>query len=154
MIPVPYYQAPQPVPQTYTLPAPAQPYRPAPAGWQSSPTPSPVLAAQAAQINQPKARGYAPEAPPTPATPPPFKLPSPEQLGLNVQPTPTAPQVDWNATHARLRQLGATGFHLDHLPGGVTRVTVVLPTNPSDPVVVLASSDAAAIATMFERIGR
>lgn len=171
MIPVPFFQSqPQPQmaqPQPYAVPP--TPYNNVPAGWQANPpAQSPVLAAQAAQTNQPRMRGYAPEAMPQPQSPRMLKLPAPEHLGLAVEsptvlptslpaaaPTPAAAEIDWNATHARLRQMGAVGFHLDHLPGNVTRVTVLMPSGQpgqSQPVEVIASTEAAAIATLLERL--
>lgn len=80
-------------------------------------------------------------------------MPSPEQLGVTgsagaamaatvpvsmptpIAMTPPAPRysdeavastVDWNATHARLRELGVTGFHLDRVSQGF-RVTCLIP---------------------------
>ena len=116
---------------------------------------SPVLAAQASTTNQPKARGYAPEVQPTPAPKPrPIQLPTPAELGL-ANPVPAATSsVDWNQTHARLQQLGALGFHLDRLPDGSTRVTLLLPARQagrSQQVECLAVSDAAAVAAALER---
>src|SRR5207237_922467 len=80
-----------------------------------------VAAAQAATAPRgPLFRGKVDDGPPAPrpapawASPGPVTLPPPEQLG--VAPTPAAPRPaapaeagDWNATHARPRQLGAGG---------------------------------------------
>jgi hypothetical protein len=84
------------------------------------------------------ARGKVQDVPPLPAVPPwratdKVELPSPEQLG--VAPAPAAPcpgaaasTVDWNATHAQLRRLGAVGWQLGRLPQGGYRFTFLLPT--------------------------
>lgn len=112
--------------------------RPAPAGFEG--------AGLAAQNNgrTPTFRGVAPESTP-------LVMPSPEQLGVTgsagtsmaatvpvstpVAMSPPAPRysdevvastVDWNATHARLRELGVTGFHLDRVSQGF-RVTCLIP---------------------------
>jgi hypothetical protein len=57
----------------------------------------------------------APEEPRPAARPAALTIPSPEQLGL--APAENA-AVDWAATRARLQQVGATTFQLDHVPGG------------------------------------
>jgi hypothetical protein len=166
-MPIPFFHQPAPQPQYVPQPAPRMPaptYPPPQAiappggnGW--NPTSSPVLAEQAAQINQPKVRGAAPEPAPIPV-PRTLSLPSPEQLGLarqgNPPPAQTNPMVDWNALHARLRQLGATGLHLDTLPGGVVRVTVLVPAADGEtrPVEAIASTESAAVETLWQRIGR
>lgn len=166
MMPFPMYQtpAPQPYPQAnnpYSAPAPTS-WQAAP--MQSAPTQAPVLAAQAAQINQPKARGYAPEPKPAaPAMPKFIQLPTPEELGLKSQPIPavilpaaTPATVDWNQTHARLRQMGALAFTVNQLPDGTTRVNLTLPAGQpgqTRDILAIGVTEAAAVATMFERIG-
>ena len=80
-------------------------------------------------------------------------MPTPTELGL-ANPSPIPAPVDWNQTHARLNQLGALGFHLDHLSDGSTRVTLLLPARQpgrSQQVECLANSDAAAVTAALER---
>ena len=179
MMPFPMYQAPAPQPRLappQSFPQAAHPqgtnpyYAPASNPWQAAPAPSPVLAAQAAQINQPKARAYAPEPKPqAPVTPKAIQLPTPEELGLASQPAagsamnrpaslPAAnpAAVDWNQTHARLRQMGAVAFAVNQLPDGMTRVNLTLPTGQpgqTREVLAIGITEAAAVASMFERIG-
>ncbi len=52
-------------------------------------------------------------------------MPSPENLGVRA---PSGPQGagDWGVLSRRLRDLGATDFHLDHSPAGY-RFSVLLP---------------------------
>ncbi len=190
MMPFPMYQTPAPQPRfapptgfpqspPQSFPQAANPRGtnpyPAPSSipWQAAPA-SPVLAAQAAQINQPKARGYAPEPKAqaqaqAPAMPKAIQLPSPEELGLKSQPAvgsamvlpaampATSPvAVDWNQTHARLRQMGAIAFTVNQLPDGMTRVILTLPTGQSGhsrEVLAIGMTEAAAVASMFDRIG-
>jgi hypothetical protein len=70
--------------------------------------------------------------PPTPApawrAPAKVDLPAPEQLGVRPPPAADADSVDWNATHARLRGLGALGWQLGRLPQGGYRFSFLLPT--------------------------
>jgi hypothetical protein len=73
------------------------------------------------------------DVPAAPAVPPPawkpparLALPAPEQLGVTT--AGESAGVDWNATHARLRRLGAVGWQLGRLPQGAYRFTFVLPT--------------------------
>jgi len=117
--------------------------RPAPAGFDGG-----ALAAnQKTPGRAPTYRGVAPESTP-------LVMPSPEQLGVTgsagataaiaapvatTQPVAmpawsppananVAANVDWNTTHARLRQLGVTAFHLDRVNDGF-RVTCLIPAN-------------------------
>lgn len=125
-----------PAPGTMAFPAVAQPVRPTQPspGWQATP-PSPVLAAQAAALGQPKARGAAPEAPattrpaPAPQMPRAIRLASPKELGVAV-PGATVQQktpLDWNETLAKLQRLGVHSFHVDQIAGGGIRATLLLP---------------------------
>ena len=52
-----------------------------------------------------------------------------------------ASNVDWNTTHARLRQLGVTGFHLDRVNDGF-RVTCLIPANRDGQTHQIESEDA------------
>jgi hypothetical protein len=57
-------------------------------------------------------------------------LPSPEELGLGAAAVARSVlAVDWNATHQRLKEMGAVGFHIDHPRAGVTQITFWLPTS-------------------------
>ena len=94
-----------------------------------------------------------------------IQLPTPEELGLTTQPTSgsamilpatNSAAVDWNQTHARLRQMGAVAFAVNQLPDGMTRVNLTLPTGQpgqTREVLAIGITDAAALASMFERIG-
>ncbi len=53
-------------------------------------------------------------------------MPSPEQLGVTVRPTP-APASDWPAIHARIKELGVVSFHVEALPNGQSRFTCWVP---------------------------
>jgi hypothetical protein len=145
MLPVP------PVQQAMPTVPPARPTPVAASGWQIGPPASqqpPVLAAQAAGLNQAKVRGAIPDtsptAPPPPQPPQPLRLPSPAELGIAaptvipVANTSTVPATlipnatpavafDWNEALGRLQRLGAQQFHIDQLPGGGASVTLVLP---------------------------
>jgi hypothetical protein len=73
-------------------------------------------------------------------------LPAPEQLGVTA--AGESAGVDWNAMHARLRQLGAVGWQLGRLPQGGYRFTFLLPTaepNHSRRVEATAASEAEAV---------
>ncbi len=128
-----------------------------------------MLAAQAPGVAQPKVRGYAPEIPATPPkltipTPRTLALPTPEDLGLGrhastspetpSQPSPTPSEVDWNQTHARLRQLRALGIHVDRLANGMTRVTVLMPSGQTGQhrrIETNASSEGQAVASALSQ---
>lgn len=135
-MPFPIYQT-QP-PPAFAMPAPTYAPSPVAAGWQPAPSApratQPVLAAQAATLNQPTFRGAGPEPKPAVAPPPraplqPIALPSPRELGLGPAPTGATPaRLDWNDAVARLQRVGASGFRLDPLPQGGARFSVVLPT--------------------------
>jgi hypothetical protein len=107
---------------------------------------------------EPIARGKfddipAPAATPAWSKPTPVTLPSPEQLGVAC--TAAAPRTavtpetaDWNATHTRLRQLGALGWQVARLPQGGYRFTFLLPTaqpNCSRHVEATGASEAEAV---------
>jgi hypothetical protein len=87
-------------------------------------------------------------------------LPSPEALGIGLatKSTPSAETdssaaVDWNDAHARLKRLGAIGFHLERDPQG-HRVTFLLPAGQekrTQHIEVVAASEALALATALER---
>jgi hypothetical protein len=70
---------------------------------------------------------------PKKASPAPLTLPAPEQLGVSAPCAGGAPPlvavVDWNATHARLRQLGAISVQMVKLSTGGFRFTFLLPTD-------------------------
>lgn len=88
-----------------------------------------------------------------------ISLPPPEELGvLPANPvaakTTPADTVDWNTIHARLRQLGAVGFHLRKLADDSYRVTFTLPTSQTQRthlVEVDAQSEAAAVTLALQR---
>src|SRR5262245_14719092 len=132
---------------------------PAPIVWQTPPAPRnvapqatmPVNAAMARdQAPRPIFRAQAPDAPPPP--PAPLHLPSPEALGITTaQPAQTAAAVsdiDWNNVRARLRQLGAVGFHLDQVDGGQWRATFLMPVSGQQARHVEASAASDAIAVL------
>jgi hypothetical protein len=113
---------------------------------------------------QPKVRGHSEELRPAPASPSPQQLgvalPSPEALGvalpsaeaLGLAPGAAA-GVDWAATQARLRALGATCPQLDVLDGGF-RFTFVVPTaRPGEVhrVEARAGTEAEAVRLALER---
>ncbi len=109
------------------MPAPQAQRLPPPPPTTALPPPPP----QAAQAPRPQvARGKIddPAPAPTPAwkSAPRLSLPEPEQLGVTA--AGASAGVDWNATHARLRRLGAVGWQLGRLPQGAYRFTFVLPT--------------------------
>jgi hypothetical protein len=88
-------------------------------------------------------------------------LPSPEQLGVTS--TPAAPRaaapetLDWNATFARLRQLGALGWQSGKLPQGGYRFTCLLPTgqpNCSRHVEATGATEAEAVRLALASIER
>jgi hypothetical protein len=54
-------------------------------------------------------------------------MPTPEKLGVSRS-TSTSAAFDWTAVSRRLKDLGATGCHLDPVPGGY-RFTCWLPGN-------------------------
>jgi hypothetical protein len=87
------------------------------------------------------ARAKVEDAPPVPAPAPawsaPLTLPTPEQLGIvsagsAVPAMPESAPLDWNATHAHLRRLGAVGVQLGRLPQGGYRFGFLLPTDSPD----------------------
>ncbi|MFO0867138.1 MAG: hypothetical protein U0744_21280 [Gemmataceae bacterium] len=150
------------------VPAAPKGLRPAPSGFESKGLAN-------AKDRTPIYRGVAPESTP-------LVMPSPEQLGVTgsagataaamtpvstptpiAMPTPPpryseetahqAPAVDWNATHARLRQLGVTGFHLDRTGEGF-RVTCLIPasrTGQTHQIESEAGTEAAAVQFAIQR---
>lgn len=102
--------------------APPQPAYPAPVYAPRRP------AVQAAAPAQPKplVRAQAPEEP-KPARPPLLTLPSPEQLGVAVR--PAANVADSNTLHARMKELGVLGYHIDSLADGRSRFTCWMPSD-------------------------
>jgi hypothetical protein len=106
-----------------------------------TPNRQPAPPQSASAVKAPVVRAKIDDTPPAPPAPawtraPRAALASPEQLGVAAAGTPAALQpaaapasVDWNATHARLRQLGAVGWQLGELPQGRGyRFTLLLPT--------------------------
>jgi hypothetical protein len=86
----------------------------------------------------------------------PVTLPAPEQLGVAPAPAVTAEAVDWNATHARLRQFGALGWQLARLPQGGYRFTLLLPTaqpNCSRHVEATGATEAEAVRRALASVG-
>jgi hypothetical protein len=83
-------------------------------------------------------------------------LPAPEALGIRpTQPacTPSA-SLDWNAVHARVRQLGAVDFHLAKLESGMYRASFTLPTSDPDSsrlIEVVGESEGAAVTLALQR---
>lgn len=131
---------------------------PAPIVWQTPPAPRNAAPQAAMPVNAAMARDQAPrpifraQAPDTPPTPPaPLRLPSPEALGITTaQPAPPAAalDIDWNNVRARLRQLGAVGFHLDQVDGGQWRATFLMPVDGQQARYVEASAASDAIAVL------
>ena len=100
-------------------------------------------------------RGQRPEDPPASERRPEprvaLSLPPPEQLGIGA-PTPAA-DVDWNAVHRRLHNLGSTSYQSQRTADGY-RFTCLLPT--ADPsrtqrVEAQAASEAEAIRVALNR---
>ena len=146
-------QAPQPWPPASAQAPPPQ-FRPVP----------PATAQQPAAPSLVRAKPY--DDPPPPRLPmthsvvyqAPVSLPSPGELGLSPLTRPSAPAnvrpVDWNATHERLRQLGAIGVQSVPLPDGRYRVAVVLGTGNADQVhhiEATAATEAEAVSAALER---
>ena len=96
---------------------------------------------------QTKIRMQAPEEPPLPR----FVLPSPEELGVafNLNPIDLTQSktADFGALVARLRQIGAVGFHLERVGAGY-RASIDLPGSASRTITVaeLGTSEASALA--------
>jgi hypothetical protein len=110
--PITYVPAPQPRP-----PAPA-PINPVP--------PVPVAAApQAPRTLAVRGVPEEPEVPPPAPPPAPLLVPTPEQC--DVAPRPMVAGTDWSSAHMRLDRLGATCFHLEHVPGGCSHCTCLVP---------------------------
>ncbi len=100
-----------PPPQTYAAPA-YVPRRP------------PAVRAAAPSQPKPLVRAQAPEEP-KPARPPLLTLPSPQQLGVTVRAVENG--TDWTVLHARMKELGVLGFHVDSLSDGRSRFTCWMP---------------------------
>lgn len=147
------------------MPAPvaSQPARATgPAGWQAQPCPNttaqpqfPVNAALAGgQTQQPTFRAQTPDAPVAAAATP-LVLPTPQQLGLVPAKTATVttPEIDWNDVRARLRRLGAVGFHLDQVGAGQWRARLLVPVNAQENRTVesSAANDTAAVAGVLQQ---
>lgn len=68
-------------------------------------------------------------APPdeAPARPAPLAMPSPERLGVGLPRPAATATLDWAVVGRQLQQVGASGSHLDPLPGGGYRFTCWLP---------------------------
>jgi hypothetical protein len=101
---------------------------------------------------QPKFRMQAADDRPAPRR---LSLPAPEVLGVPPAPARAlAATLDWNATRAKLDQLGALSFRVDKLGGGSHRVTLLLPTpNPQRTrhIETTAASEAAAVQLAMEQ---
>jgi hypothetical protein len=65
--------------------------------------------------------------PPNAATPAPFRMPSPSELGLGAR--DKIAEVDWSDVRRRLQGLGVTSFHLERLPDGAFRFSCAVPTS-------------------------
>ncbi len=133
-----------------------------PTNWQAWPAPKsapqqafPVNAALAGNTApRPTIRAQAPDAPARSTAP--LVLPSPEALGLaprTVAPSTLPLEIDWNNAQARLRRLGAVGFHLDEITPGQWRATLLVPlsTQQTRHVEATAASDAAAVAGALQQ---
>lgn len=131
---------------------------PAATNWQAPPTQKPasqpafpVNAALAGNTTrQPTIRAQAPDPPA------PLLLPTPEALGLVASKVPSnqpAPAFDWNDARARLRRIGAVGFHLDEIAAGQWRATLLLPVGNQQTrnIEANAASDAAAVALALQQ---
>ena len=101
----------------------------------------------------------APSPAPAWSTPSRVTLPAPEHLGVTATAaaprTAAAEAVDWNATFARLRQLGAVGWQSGMLPQGGYRFTCLLPTgqpNCSRHVEATGATEAEAVRLALARI--
>ena len=99
-------------------------------------------------------RAQAPDPPPRSTAP--LVLPTPETLGLassGALPTAPIPEIDWNDARARLRRLGAIGFHLDEVTSGQWRATLLVPLGAQQTrrVEASAASDAAAVAGALQQ---
>jgi hypothetical protein len=113
-------------------------------------------AMQAAAPSQPKPliRAQAPEEPKA-ARPPLLTLPSPEQLGVAVRPVENV--ADWNALHARMKELGVLGFHIDSLPDGRSRFTCWMPSDRpglTRRIEVVAATEAEAVQCGLQQAAR
>jgi hypothetical protein len=132
-------------PPGYGLPAaPPAAQRPAlPVARAAAPAPRPAVA-----------RAKAPDEPTRPPTP--LTMPTPAQLGISTAPSAAA-EADWATTRLRLKELGAVGFQVDHLPGGGCRFVCWLPRaqpGASERIETLAGSEAEAIRLGLERAGQ
>lgn len=113
--------------------------------------PAPVLAAEQGKA---KVRAVAEDEPAPPARPAPptrIVLPSPDELGIKIEPASTmtaTAAVDWNQVHARLETLGIVQFQRERLPQGGFRVVLALPTRQVEAV---ADTEAAAMLQALER---
>jgi hypothetical protein len=79
-------------------------------------------------------------------------MPSPEQLGVAVRPTDGGP--DWTAIHARIKELGIVGFHMDSAPDGRCRFTCWVPHGQpglTQRIEALAATEAEAVRLGLER---
>jgi hypothetical protein len=80
-------------------------------------------------------------------------MPSPAQLGVSSAHR-EAGEADWATTRGRLKDLGAVGFQVDHLPGGGCRFVCWLPRaqpGAAERIETLAGSEAEAVRLGLER---
>ncbi len=135
--PAPYYPAPAFVPaQNQFVPEATAPRAAAPA------QPRPLVRAKAPDEL-------------TPPRPAPLAMPSPEQLGVAVR--STEPGLDWAAIHARIKELGIIGFHMDSAPDGSRRFTCWVPRGQpgvTQRIEALATTEAEAVRLALEQAGR
>lgn len=90
----------------------------------TAPPPPRVVRGQRSEEPKPPAAAVATAAPVAP-----LRLPSPEELGLALPVQAAPPAGAWSTAHAQLQRLGATGLHLDPVPGGGWRVSFTLPSD-------------------------
>jgi thioredoxin-related protein len=106
---------------------------------------------------QTKIRMQAPDAPPMPPPMPRFVLPSPEELGIAVNLSqaalPREGTADYGVLFARLRQIGAVGFHLERAGAGYrASIDFPGPAIRTTTVVGLGASEASAIAMALAHV--
>jgi hypothetical protein len=84
-------------------------------------------------------------------------IPTPAQLGVAGAQSNGESAVDWNATHKRLREMGAESFQMERLPQGGVRVLFRLPASQTGQprrVEAEAATEAEAIRLALERAER
>ncbi|HKI34222.1 MAG TPA: hypothetical protein VKA46_20385 [Gemmataceae bacterium] len=145
-LPPPMYFPPQGgyAPPTYAPPA--QPY----------PRPQPAASAVPPSSPPPKVRFQRPDDPPgserrpepTPAT---LTLPPPEELGIGGK--TAAADIDWNAVHRRLNELGSQSLQLQRTSDGYRCVCVLPTADPgrTRPIEAQAPTEAEAVRLALAR---